>query len=137
MSNLGLDTANAAQGFEPIPAGHVVELVMTIKAGNTGIDNLLKRSSKGDSEGLDTIYTVKGGKYDGRRIFAFHLLDGVTAGHAKAGEISRSLLRAIFESTHGIDPHDSSLEHLAGPMLRWPTSATRRFRPYSGSSAVA
>jgi hypothetical protein len=36
------------------------------------------------------------------------LLDGTTAGHAKAGEISRSLLRAIFEAVHSIDPKDSS-----------------------------
>jgi hypothetical protein len=80
MSGLGLDTANRAQGFEPIPAGTIVMLVMKIKAGNTGIDNLCKRSSKGDSEGLDVEYIVKGGEYDKRKIYAFHLLDGVTAG---------------------------------------------------------
>ena len=62
-----------------------------------GIDSLCKRSSKGDSEGLDVEYIVKGGEYDKRKIFAFHLLDGVTSGHAKASEISRSLLRAIYE----------------------------------------
>ena len=95
MSALGLDTANASQGLDPVPAGFVVELVMTIKAGNTGIDGLCKRSSKGDSEGLDTVYIVKGGTYDGRKIYAYHLIDGVTAGHQKAGEITRSLLRAI------------------------------------------
>jgi hypothetical protein len=86
---------------------------MTIRAGNTGIDNLLKRSSKGDCEGLDTIYTVKGGKYDGRKIYAFHLLDGTTAGHAKAAEISRSLLRAEFEAVHAIDPNDNSPEAIS------------------------
>ena len=98
----------ATQGFEPIPAGTIVELVMKIKPGNCGIDGLCKRSSKGDSEGLDVEYTVQGGEYDKRKIYAFHLLDGVTSGHAKAGEITRSLLRAIFEAINGIDPNDNS-----------------------------
>jgi hypothetical protein len=110
MSGLGLDTANSAQGFEPIKAGTTVTLVMKIKPGNTGIDHLCKRSSKGDSEGLDVEYIVKGGEYNKRKIFAFHLLDGVTSGHAKASEISRSLLRAIYESVHAIDPNDNSPE---------------------------
>jgi len=113
MSALGLDTANASQGLDPIPAGFVVELVMTIKAGNTGIDGLCKRSSKGDSEGLDTVYIVKGGTYDGRKIYAYHLIDGVTAGHQKAGEITRSLLRAIYEAKNGIDPNDNSPEAIS------------------------
>ena len=110
MSGLGLDTANRAQGFEPIKAGTTVTLVMKIKPGNTGIDHLCKRSSKGDSEGLDVIYTVRGGTYDGRKIYAFHLLDGTTAGHARAAEFSRSLLRAEYEAVHAIDPNDNSPE---------------------------
>ena len=97
MNGLGLDQANASQGLEPIPAGTICVLVMKIKPGNCGIDGLCKRSSKGDSEGLDVEYVVQGDKYDKRKIYAFHLLDGVTSGHAKAGEITRSLLRAIYE----------------------------------------
>ena len=98
----------ASQGLEPIPAGTICVLVMKIKPGNCGIDGLCKRSSKGDSEGLDVEYVVQGDKYDKRKIYAFHLLDGVTSGHAKAGEITRSLLRAIYEAVHGIDPNDNS-----------------------------
>jgi hypothetical protein len=108
MRRLGLDTANSAQGFEPIKAGTTVTLVMKIKPGNVGIDNLCKRSSKGDSEGLDVEYIVKGGEHDKRKLYNFHLLDGTTAGHAKAGEITRSLLRAIYEAVNGIDPNDVS-----------------------------
>ena len=113
MSGLGLDTANRSQGFEPIPAGTTCVLVMKIKPGNTGIDGLCKRSSKGDSEGLDVEYVVKGDEYDKRKIYAFHLLDGVTSGHAKAGEITRSLLRAIYEAVHAIDPNDDSPEAIS------------------------
>ena len=36
------------------------------------------------------------------------ILNGTTAGHAKAGEISRAKLRAIFEAVNGIDPNDNS-----------------------------
>jgi hypothetical protein len=107
-STLGLETANRNQGLDVIPAGTTVELMMKIRAGNIGIENLCKRSSKGDSEGLDTEFVVRGGEFDGRKLFAFMLLDGTTAGHAKAAEITRSLLRAIFEAVHAISPDDNS-----------------------------
>ena len=115
MGGLGLDTANRSQGLEPIPAGATCVLVMKIKPGNTGIDGLCKRSSKGDSEGLDVEYVVKGDEHDKRKLYAFHLLDGVTSGHAKAGEITRSLLRAIYEAVHAIDPNDASPEAIIAP----------------------
>ena len=41
------------------------------------------------------------------------IVDGVTAGHAKAADISRATLRAIFEAVHGLDPNDNSLEATA------------------------
>jgi hypothetical protein len=66
-NGLELDTANKSQGLELIPAGALVELIMRIKAGNLGIDSLCKRSSKGDSEGIDVEYTVKDGESDGRK----------------------------------------------------------------------
>jgi len=108
--SLNLGTANKTQGLEVIPSGTLVTLVLKIRAGTTGVENLCKRSSKGDSEGIDVEYQVKDGEYDGRKLYAFQLLDGVTAGHAKAGEITRALLRAIFEATNAIDPNDISPE---------------------------
>jgi hypothetical protein len=107
-NRLGLESASAAQGFDVIPAGTLVGLVMRIKPGNIGIESMLKRTSKGDAEFLDVEFTVKGGNFDKRKIFHNMLLDGTTAGHAKAGEFSRSLLRAIFEAVHGLDPNDNS-----------------------------
>ena len=56
---LGLDTANKSQGLDVIPAGTQVELVMKIRAGSVGLENLFKRSSKGDAEGLDLEFTVR------------------------------------------------------------------------------
>jgi hypothetical protein len=107
---LNLSTANKTQGLEVIPAGTLVTLVMKIRAGTIGVEGLCKRSSKGDSEGIDVEYTVKGGEYDGRKLYSFQLLDGTTAGHAKAAEITRSLLRAIFEAVNAIDPNNASPE---------------------------
>jgi hypothetical protein len=107
---LNLSTANRAQGLEVIPAGTSVTLGMKIRAGTIGVEGLCKRSSKGDSEGIDAEYTVKGGDHDGRKLYAFQILDGVTAGHAKAAEITRALLRAIFEAVNAIDPNDASPE---------------------------
>jgi hypothetical protein len=107
-NGLGLDTANRTQGIEVIPAGTQVELVMKIKAGTTGLEDLLKRSSNGESEGLDCEFTVRGGEFDGRKLFDWMTLKGTKAGHATAGEISRSKLRAIFEAVHGIDQNDNT-----------------------------
>ena len=69
---------------------------------------MLKRTAKGDAEFLDCDFTVLSGPYAKRKIFANLLLDGTTAGHAKAADISRSLLRAIYESAHGLDPNDKT-----------------------------
>ena len=110
---LGLDKASKSQGVDVIPAGTAVELVMKLKPGNIGLENLCKRSSNGEAEGLDVEYTVRGGEYNGRKLFAFQVLDGISSGHAKAGEITRGLLRAIFEAVNAIDPDDNSPEATA------------------------
>jgi hypothetical protein len=126
-NGLGLESASASQGFEIIPAGTLVELVMKINSGNIGIESLLKRTSKGDAEYLDVEFVVRGGNYDKRKLFANLLLDGATAGHGKAGEISRSLLRAIFEAVNAIDPKDNSpatMAHRASATLAGFNGAT-------------
>ena len=81
---------------------------MSIRPGTIGLESLLKRTSKGDAEMLDVEYTVMSGEYDKRKIFDNMLLNGTTAGHSKAIDISRSKLRAIFEAINNIDPNDSS-----------------------------
>ena len=108
MSNLGLDSASSVQGFAPIPNGTVVELGMKIIPGNTGIEGLCARSSRGDCEGLNVEYVVRSGEHEGRKLHAFHVIAGSTAGHAKARDYTLTLLRAILEAVHGIDPKDIS-----------------------------
>jgi hypothetical protein len=124
---LGLDAANKTQGLEVIPAGTIVELVMKIRPGTIGLEGLCKRSSKGDSEGIDIEYTIRGGEHDGRKLYAFQIIDGTTAGHAKAGEITRALLRAIFEAVNAIDPNDTPRRRSrAAPAPRSRASTARR-----------
>jgi hypothetical protein len=109
LSNgLGLESASALQGFDVMPVGTLVALAMKILPGNIGIENLLKRSAKGDAEYLGAEFTVIGGEFDKRKIWSNLTLDGTTAGHAQAGVTSRALLRAIYESAHGLDPKDTS-----------------------------
>jgi hypothetical protein len=108
--SLNLNTASKIHGLGVIPAGTPVTLVMKINPGTIGVEGLCKRSAKGDCEGIDVEFIVKGGDYDGRKLYAFQLLDGTTAGHAKAGEITRALLRAIFEAVNAINPEDTSPE---------------------------
>jgi hypothetical protein len=105
---LGLESASAAQGFDVIPAGTQVMLVMKIRPGTIGIENMLNPTAKGDAKFLEAEFTVVGGDFDKRKLFANMLLDGTTTGHARAGEISRAMLRAIFEAVNGLDPNDSS-----------------------------
>ena len=48
---LGLDTANKTQGLDVIPAGTQVELVMKIRAGTVGLENLLQALLEGRHRG--------------------------------------------------------------------------------------
>jgi hypothetical protein len=105
---LGLDSASRIQGADLIPTGTLVKLVMKIKPGSVGVENLCKRTAKGDAFGLDVEYAVQGGEYAGRKLYAFMLLGGTTEGHGKAAEYSRATLRAIFEAINDIDPNDYS-----------------------------
>ena len=75
-----------------------------------GLENLRKLSSKGDAEGFDVEYTVRGGEYDKRKLFAFQVLNGTTAGHEQAVGFTNALLVKIFEAINGIDPKDTTPE---------------------------
>ena len=108
-NGLGLDTANHSQGLDVIPAGTQVELVMKISAGNIGLEGLLQALVEGRRRGSRRRIHRQGRRITtGASSSPSMLLDGTTAGHAKAAEITRALLRAIFEAVNGIDPNDNS-----------------------------
>jgi hypothetical protein len=94
--------------LELIPHGTTATLVLHINPGGVGEDNMLKRTGKGDAEMLEIVLTVADGKYKGRKVWERYLLEGTTAGHTQAIEISRSVLRSILDSALGLKPDDVS-----------------------------
>lgn len=111
----GMDFNNAEPqraGFDLIPEGAVVLLVAKLRPGGEGPGGWLRSSSTGCTM-ADFEFTVDGGEYDRRKLWALFVTDGVTDGHAKAASISRSRLRAMLESAHGIEPTDDSAPAMA------------------------
>jgi hypothetical protein len=109
-TRLNLNEAEPQRPFDLIPAGTIVTAQMMIRAGGIGEDGWLKRSADGNCEGLDLEFTIVDGDYAKRKIWQFMILNGTTDGHAKAADISRTMLRGILESAHGIRPDDVSEE---------------------------
>jgi hypothetical protein len=101
-------TAPPPRDFELVPAGTVASVLMRIRAGGAGEDGLLKRSKDGACEMLDCEFVLIDGPYSRRKFWANLVLEGTTAGHAQAAEISRGVLRSILESACNIRPDDLS-----------------------------
>jgi hypothetical protein len=91
-----------------IADGTIAPVHMTIRPGNAGEGGWMKRSKNGDSMALDCEFTVLEGPFAKRKFWTLFTIEGTTEGHAKAGEISASRLRAILESARGIRPDDES-----------------------------
>jgi hypothetical protein len=101
-------TAPPPRDLELIPAGTAASVQMRIRPGGAGEDGLLKRSAKGDCEMLDCEFVLVDGPYARRKFWTNLVLEGTTAGHAQAAEISRGILRGILESARNIRPDDLS-----------------------------
>jgi hypothetical protein len=108
MGAFDFNTAKEQMDFDIVPAGTIAVVQMNIRAGECGEDGILSRSKSGEAEGLDTVFTIVDGKYTKRKFFAFQVVSGTTDGHATAGQITHSKLRAILESARGIKPTDVS-----------------------------
>jgi hypothetical protein len=107
MTTLDLNDAEPPREFTLIPAGTICVVQMIVRPGGAG-DGWLKKSADGGSEGLDIEYIVCDGEFAKRKVWQRLLLSGTTDGHAKAAEISRSFLRGVLESVHGIKSDDVS-----------------------------
>jgi hypothetical protein len=79
-----------------------------VRGGGAGPDGALRRSKDGKSEGLDLELTVTDGEYVKRKLWVLLTLQGETEGHAEAGRIAGTVLRAIVESARNIAPGDQS-----------------------------
>ena len=100
--------AGPQKSFNPIPAGTIATLLLTVRPGGAGEGGWLRRSKDGNSEGLDCKFVVVDGEFTKRVFFALFTLNGVTEKHAEAGRISCATLRAALESARGIKPDDNS-----------------------------
>jgi hypothetical protein len=105
-TNFDFNTAGGQR--DVIPANTTCTLQLTIRRGGAGDGGWLKTSADGASVGLDCEFTVVDGNFVKRKLWQLFTLSGTTEGHAEAGEISKSTLRAILESARGIRPHDQS-----------------------------
>jgi len=93
---------------EPIPADTVAVIQLDVKPGGVGDGGWLKASKDGTSRGLDCEFTVVDGEHAKRKFWWRLTLEGETDGHKDARDISRRVLRAIWESARGIKPDDKS-----------------------------
>jgi hypothetical protein len=102
-----LNDAGEQRSFDVIPAGTIVTLQLRIRSGDAG-NGFLSKASDGASDGLDCEFVVVDGPFGKRKLWQRYTLHGTTPGHAQAGEISRSTLKAILESARGFRPDDNS-----------------------------
>jgi hypothetical protein len=108
MSNFfDFNTAQVQQGGDLLPAKTFARVVCAIRPGGHGDGGLLTKSQSG-FEYLSLELTISSAPYAKRKIFQNAGVGGVTEGHEKAAEISRSLYRGMIESARGIDPKDES-----------------------------
>lgn len=110
----GFDFNNAERGlgnFELIPNGTIAPMILTIRPGAAGPEGWLTQSKSSDAMMLDCELAITGGQYKGRRIWQNLVVSGGKVdenGASKAGNITRSTLRAILESARGIRSDDES-----------------------------
>jgi hypothetical protein len=94
--------------FDLIPHGTIATVVLHIRAGGVGEDDMLKRSKDGGCEMLDCEFVIADGPYKGRKFWEYWVLEGSTEGHAKSKGINRGTLKAILDSALGLKPDDVS-----------------------------
>jgi hypothetical protein len=103
------DAEGQRSGFSGslIPEGTIAIVTASLRPGGGGTEGILRNSDSGASM-LDFEFTIQGGEFDRRKILNLYVVDGVTEGHEKAKNISKSALRAMLEAARNIDPSDTS-----------------------------
>ena len=111
MSNFDFNTAEEQRATGSlIPDNTVVMVVAKLRPGGHGQDGWLKTNKDGTCLMVDLEFTVDGGDFDRRKFWSMMVTEGDTDGQQKAANISRSKLRAMLESAHGVNPSDNSPE---------------------------
>src|SRR5215831_6723831 len=106
-------TANPRDFSELIPHNTLASVLMRIRPGGVGEDELLKRTREGDAEMLDCEFVVVDGEYAKRKFWDNFILEGTTPGQKEMALTNRGRLKKILESARGIKPGDTSEQALA------------------------
>jgi hypothetical protein len=106
-SYFDFNTAQPQQGGDLIPAKTFARVVSTVRPGGHGEGGWLTKAQSG-FEYLNFEFTISSAPYAKRKIFQNAGVAGVTEGHEKAAEITRSMLRGILESARSIGPKDET-----------------------------
>jgi hypothetical protein len=96
------------RGFELIPPGTLATVIMRIRPGGVGEDELLTRSKEGDCEMLNVEYTVVDGPYARRKIFENQIIEGTTQGQKDMADHYADVRRRTLESARNIKKGDTS-----------------------------
>lgn len=121
MNNFDFNNAEPQNNpFELIPANTFCKVNLVIRPGIGASDEWLKPSKSSDAEMLDCEFTVLEGPYAKKKFWTNMVVSGGKTndqGQSIAGNITRSNLRAILESSRNINPDDMSEEAMTKRIL--------------------
>lgn len=115
------NNADKQRSFDLIPAKTILPVCMTIRPGGIGDGGWLRPSQSSDAQMIDAEFVVLEGPFAKRKFWQLITVEGGKRddnGNSKAGNMSRSLLRAMIESARGIRPDDMSEPALLGRRIQ-------------------
>jgi hypothetical protein len=125
---IDFNDANEQRADGVVPDGTFCGLHMTIRPGGENIEGcseadlgLFKASLSSDVSYLDCELTVISGPHAGRKLFQPLTVSGGKlneSGVSKGWNISKDLIRAMIDSSYGLDPKDMSEAAKAKRVLR-------------------
>ena len=95
-----------SSGFDPIPAGTIVPLTMSIRPGGAGDGGWFKQSQSSDALMLDCEFVVSEGPYAKRKIWQFLIVSG-------------GKLNERGESTAGTTPRLHTARYIFSTVVWW------------------
>lgn len=109
--SMDFNDAESNGGGDLIPKGTVAPVAMTVRPGSAGNGGWLTQSRNSPYRYMDCEFTITEGPFAKRKFWSNIMVDHDSPDEEKVAKtlgISRSKLRAILESAHGIDPKDES-----------------------------
>lgn len=111
--SMDFNDAESNSGFDIIPSGTVAPMILTIRPGGYGDGGWETKSNTSDVTYLNCEFVITEGPFRNRKFWQNMVVSGGKTdenGNSKAGNITRSTLRGILESSRKIAPNDMSEE---------------------------